>query len=214
MGYDLLVEYKKGKDNVVADALSKKVKVKDGREEVTLTAISLPTLDWLEEIKDGYGGDTKVQELLLKDKKGELPSMYLVRNGVLFYKNRLVIGEDKEFRQKLLHLLHASPMVGHSGYDKTLHRVRRDFHWQGMKSDVKHFIRCCDICQSVKVDQSKHSGLLQPLPIPSTPWSQTTMDYIDGLPLSQGQNCLSVMVDRLTKSTHFTPRLTLLPQKQ
>lgn len=154
----------------MADALSRNADGKSGKEEVTLATISLPTLDWVDEIKHEYGGDPKEHELLLKSQKGELPTVYSLGNGLLFYKNKLIISEDKEFRQRLLHLLHASHIGGHSGYDKTLHRVRRDFHWQGIKAYVKQLIRGCDTCQSVKADQSKPNGLLQPLPIPSQPW--------------------------------------------
>lgn len=144
MGYNLLVEYKKGKDNAVADALSRRSEGEPNKEEVVLTAISLPNLDWLEEIKQGYHVDPKVQDLLLRFQKGDLPSTYAVRNGLLFYKNILVIAEDQTFRQKLLHLLHTSPIWDHLGYDKTLHMVRRDFYWQGMKANVKHLIRNCN----------------------------------------------------------------------
>lgn len=152
MGYDALVEYKKGRDNAVADALSRGVEVETCEKEVVLTAISMPTWDWIEEIKLGYGKDPRVQDLMLKAQGGNLSPSYSVRNGLLFYKNRLVVAEDQEFRLRLLHLLQTSPMGGHSSYDKTLHRVRRDFHWQGMKTYVKQLIRGYDTCQSVKAD--------------------------------------------------------------
>jgi hypothetical protein len=42
------------------------------------------------------------------------------------------------------------PWLGMQGYDKTNHRARKAFFWPGMKSDVKRFIRECDICQRVK----------------------------------------------------------------
>lgn len=58
-------------------------------------------------------------------------------------------------------------MGGHSGYDKTLNRLKRDFSWVGVKAEVKQLIKNCDICESVKTNQTKPSGLLQLLPIPS-----------------------------------------------
>ena len=47
--------------------------------------------------------------------------------------------------------MHNSPMGGHSGYLKTLHRVKQDFYWQGMKSDIKNHIKCCEVCQRPRV---------------------------------------------------------------
>lgn len=66
---------------------------------------------------------------------------------------------------------------------------------------IKNF----EIYQGVKADQTKISGLLLPLPIPSQPWTQISMDFIKGLPPSHGFNSLRVIVDKLTKYGHFTP---------
>lgn len=57
----------------------------------------------------------------------------------------------------------------------------------------------------MKVDNALPSGLLQPLPIPSKPWTDITMDFIDGLPKSGRLNALWVIVERFTKYAHFVP---------
>ena len=72
-----------------------------------------------------------------------------------------------------------------------------------MKSAVKTFVASCQICQQAKPDRSKAPGLLQPLPIPSAAWQMLTMDFVEGLPNSQGKNCILVVVDRFTKYGHF-----------
>jgi hypothetical protein len=52
----------------------------------------------------------------------------------------------------------------------------------------------------------KPGGLLQPLSIPDWKWDDISMDFIMGLPLTiRKYNSIWVIVDRLTKSTHFIP---------
>ncbi len=106
-------------------------------------------------------------------------------------------------KPKVLALVHDSPLGGHSGYLKTFVRAKRDWHWQGMKQDVKSYIKGCEICQRIKSETCKPVGLLQPLSIPSKLWHSISMDFIKGLPTSNKQNVILVVVDRLTKYVHF-----------
>ena len=62
MGHAFVVEYKKGKDNLVADALSRKVDIEDGTSggvsdahDRVLCMVSFPSPAWLTDLKStGY----------------------------------------------------------------------------------------------------------------------------------------------------------------
>ena len=57
--------------------------------------------------------------------------------------------------------------------------------------------------QQNRVETIKTSGLLRPLSIPSQRWEDFSMDFIIGLPKSEGKCVIMVVVDRLTKYAHF-----------
>ena len=74
-----------------------------------------------------------------------------------------------------------------------------------MKNDIVQFVARCLECQQVKVDH-RHPASLLPHDIPMTKWEIISMDFIVGLPLTQQKhNAILVVVDRLTKNTHFIP---------
>jgi len=77
------------------------------------------------------------------------------------------------------------------------------FYWKGIRSDIANFVHKCAVCQRNKYDTSAYPGLLQPLPIHALPWTNICMDFIEGLPRSNGKTVIWVIVDRLTKTGHF-----------
>jgi hypothetical protein len=74
-----------------------------------------------------------------------------------------------------------------------------------MKGAVEEFVKQCTICQQAKHENCKIPGLLQPLESPTAPWQSVSMDFIEGIPKSNGYNAILVVVDRYTKYAHFLP---------
>jgi hypothetical protein len=99
--------------------------------------------------------------------------------------------------------LHTSPVGGHSIFLKTYHRVKKEFFWDGLKTDVQIFVAEFFVCQQNKVETINTPGLLQPLAIPSQHWEEVSMDFITVLPKSKGKSVIMVIVDRLIKYAHF-----------
>jgi hypothetical protein len=61
----------------------------------------------------------------------------------------------------------------------------------------------CVTCQHAKPYHSCLLGLLQPLPVPDRAWQVISMDFVEGLPLSGGFNCILVIMDTFSKYAHF-----------
>ena len=99
--------------------------------------------------------------------------------------------------------LHTSPLGGHLVFLKTYHKVKKEFLWDGLKSDIQKFVAEFLVYQQNKVETIKTLGLLLPLSIPSQRWEEVSMDFITNLPKSEGKSVIMVVVDRLTKYAHF-----------
>ena len=77
------------------------------------------------------------------------------------------------------------------------------FFWKGMQKDIQQYVVECDKCQRNKSENVFTPGLFHPLHIPNQKWEEISMDFIEGLPLSEGKDKILVVVDRLTKFAHF-----------
>lgn len=99
---------------------------------------------------------------------------------------------------------HNAPTAGHQGRSKTIRRIREQFYWDGMSADIKAYVRACLVCQLTKPRQHQPYRTLAPLPVPTQPFQEISMDFITGLPPSisvhgPACNAVLVVVDRLTK---------------
>jgi len=63
-----------------------------------------------------------------------------------------------------------------------------------MHKDVDQFLRNCHACQRSRTGRHAPFGVLQPLPIPNAAWRHISMDFISGLPWSNGFNAVLVVV--------------------
>lgn len=198
LGFDYEIQYKAGAENVAADALSRVQ-----GSEVLCQALSLVSSNLEHLIKQSYQGDVQIMQYLDQLTKGVEVPHYRLQGGLIRKKNKILIGADAELKLKIVKWHHVTPEGGHSGRDLTLKRVKQLFTWKGLTTMVRQYVKNCQVCQVAKYDASAYPGLLQPLPIPTDVWVDISMDFITGLPKSQGKDVIFVVVDRLSKSAHF-----------
>jgi transposase InsO family protein len=127
--------------------------------------------------------------------------------------DRIAVPADKRLRQLVLSECHDT-LCGHLGTFKTLHRVTNKFWWPHMGRTVKTYVNSCPSCQRSKPVTQLPAGLLKPLDVPTAPWEQITVDFIQ-LPVStQGNDYVMTVCDRLTKVTQFTPCKSTITAEQ
>ena len=149
MGLQYTILYRKGKENIDADALSRK-----HHNNAPITAIG--ELDALtsilpacyEEVYASYEKDPKLQTIILDKMMGNTRNMdYTYTKGVLRYKGRIMVGQEGELRARLVKSMHESYVEGHASIQNTFRRLKANFYWSGMKAMVKRTMDECDVCK-------------------------------------------------------------------
>ena len=128
-----------------------------------------------------------------------------IQDQCWYYCESLFVPDYPEIRLYLLQQHHDVLNAGHCCLAKTFELLAREYIWFGMRKDVRRYIRNCHTCQRSRTPRRRRSGILRPFPIPYRPWPSISMDFVTGLPWSNGNDAIWVVVDRLTKTRHFIP---------
>ena len=153
--------------------------------------------DLLERIKAAVGTDPHFQD----EKKTR---KYSQEAGYWTYQGRVVV--PATMQKEIIQNHHANEVSGHFSLARTEDLISRHFWWPNLRDTVKEYINGCIPCQRNKAGTQKPYGLLQPIEIPDSRWETVTMDWIVDLPRSAtGNNCILVIVDKLTKFVHLVP---------
>ncbi len=104
-----------------------------------------------------------------------------MRDGNLYRRSprgdRLCILVAGDLCRTVLQELHATPLGGHFGRDKTLSLARRSVWWPGLPTAITEYMRTCPTCQRVKAE---HLPLqLLPLPVPSCRGGSISLDFME-----------------------------------
>ncbi|XP_071678585.1 uncharacterized protein [Lolium perenne] len=166
-GFDFIVEYRPGRLNTVADALSRR-DVDDTADVPTVGAAlcihSGPSFAFIDEVRRATAAAAVAQQLRQRLADGELAAPWRLDEGLLLHGCRIFVPNHGDLRHQALSLAHSA---GHEGVQKTLHRLRPDFYIPGDGALVRDWVRACVTCQRNKTETLRPAGLLQPLDVPS-----------------------------------------------
>lgn len=206
--YDFNIIHRRGKDNIVPDALSRSVPVID------IVAANNPIFT---DIKDDWY--TRMCKNV-KDKPLNFP-MWRYDDHNLFkkcknqypgidnplYDWKIVV--PKSHRKNVIIENHNNPTSGHCGVFKTYHRICNNYYWPKAKADVTSYIKSCRTCQANKAEQQAPAGLMTGRPNVRRPWELLCIDIVGPLPKStSGHMFVFSVLDYFSKFCLFFPMRT------
>ncbi|GJU83698.1 putative reverse transcriptase domain-containing protein [Tanacetum coccineum] len=207
--YDCDIRYHPGKANVVADALSRKERVKPLRVRALVMTIGL---NLPKQILEAQTEALKPENLTAEDVGGMLRQDLTKErlkpraDGTLCLNNRSWLPCYGDLRTLVMHESHKSKYSIHPGSDKMYQDLKQLYWWPNMKANIATYVSKCLTCAKVKAEHQKPSGLLVQPEIPEWKWEKITIDFVTKLPkTANGYDTIWVIVDRLTKSAHFLP---------
>lgn len=207
--YDYDIVHRRGKDNVVPDALSRTVPL--------INELSVAAMVPFENYRDPWYA--KMIERVA-NKPLDYPQ-WRVDNGTLYHKIchlypglepearewRIVV--PKSHRHRLIREHHDVATAGHAGIFKTYSRLIQRYYWPKMKADVSDYVRSCRVCLAHKPEQKAPAGLMAGRPDVVRPWELVSVDIVGPLPKSSSgfMHILSVQ-DYFSKFCLFIPLRT------
>ncbi|GJX76252.1 putative reverse transcriptase domain-containing protein [Tanacetum coccineum] len=191
--YDCEIRYHPGKANVVANALSRKERIKPLRVRALMMTVynDLP-----KRILEAQKEAMKKKNVKAENLGRLIKQIFeFCPDGMHCFGNRVWLPRFGGLGNLIMHESHKSKYSIHPRSDKMYQYLKLLYWWPNMKADIATYVSKCQTCAKVKAEHQKLSGLLQQLEIPVKAEHQKLSGY----------DTTWVIVDRLTKSAHFLP---------
>jgi hypothetical protein len=189
--FHFVIKYKKGIYNKVVDMLSRPI--------VSALVICKNNSTMHESYVEQYALDADFKEVYANmSHSNQVEELdYHVHDKILYHLGNICIPRGK--RVNIIREAYSYVIVGHFGVGKTMAILQRYCYWPKMNESVSRYVRGFSLCATSNPSNRK-LGLYTPLPVPSCPWENISMDFVGGLPMSKKNHYyLYVVVDRFNK---------------
>lgn len=191
--HDMTIIHRKGKENVVADALSRSVAVITNETDST----------WYNSLRQKVV-DNPDDYVDFRVTDGRLFKFVSAENSIYDKRYEWKVFPPPEIRLEIMKANHDEVM--HLGFEKSLARIRQRFYWPKMAKELKHHIQTCSTCKEVKTPSTSVTPQMGEMRIAEHPWQIVSADFVGPLPRSkQGNQYILVVSDLFSKWVLLQP---------
>jgi hypothetical protein len=190
-----IIKHKKGKDNVIADTLSR---------SYTMLSQLNHKIFGLESLKELYATDFDFKDAYENCREWRTWNKYVMHDDLLYCANKLCV-PARSVHLLFLQEAYGGGLMGHFGVKKTEDVLTDHFFWPKMRHDVECYMSRCTTCNKAKPRLNPHDLYIS-FPVPSVSWEDISMDVVLGLPRTKrGRDSIFVVVNHFSKMAHFIP---------
>lgn len=215
------IRYRKGASHDNVDALSRLRNLNDDSENVPpsdydkvrqaiadqaggpadvymVSATGVEFADELKErLREDLPHDATLGKIFRKASEVDQYHSFTVRDGLLYFEeSRLCI--PKSFAREVIRMCH--DVAGHPGLHRTEAILRKSFFLPHARKRILDRLSRCSSCQVAKPPNHSPWGRLHPIPPPKEPFEVLAIDFITGLPISDGYNTILTVTDKFSKA--------------
>lgn len=211
--YDFKLIHRKGKHNVVPDALSRVHMDTIERENDECNALSKDPIN-LSKFSNSI--DPQYRSLCTKVKTEQVQNLqnyrYKYENDILYYLYDEKLGKEwkifvpSDMMTEVLSSCHDNILAGHGGYWKTLKRVKETYYWPKMPQDTYKYVTNCEACQEAKPSNINSKTTMGGFRDPKYPWRLIAIDFVGPITRSKNGNAwILTVVDLFSKYVRAFP---------
>lgn len=188
--FEFSIEHRKGRDNIVPDALSRVFEGDVCGVDIEVTPLidlddeafsSEEYVKWRKDISESQFPDFRIDE------------RYIYR------RDKFSVGDDCDgnswklliptrLREGVIRVAHDIPNAAHGGIAKTVERIRRNFYWPKMVRDVKEYVANCEICKTSKIPTMSLRPPMGQMVVTERPFQRLYLDLIGTFPRTKKGN--------------------------
>jgi hypothetical protein len=228
LDYDFEIIYKQGKENKVADALSRQTI--ENIIDSTILGYETENNYVIKNIKnDNIEYITNIAEINIKKEQNEdefcknmidilkgkevtpllkrKSRQFTIQDDTLYFKkfskfkglSKLLVIPNTLIHQ-ILESYHSSPNSGHIGISRLVRKIQEKYFWTTLTKDTIKFVKSCHSCQINKKSPGKSAELLNPIKeLTGQPLQRITIDFLGPLPSSNNKKYILVGACNTTK---------------